>query len=293
MYKFDSDLQKLKFQVLKKIAVLAKEDRLNIEEFNKLAFEIVPGRKPLYRCCVYHERAILKERAKLASGYIPNGEENYELVKYKDDDEVMYIIEAACERCPINKYTITEACRGCIQHKCVEVCPVNAITRLNGRAYINQELCKECGRCKEVCPYNAVSEVMRPCKRVCPVDAIEVDTQDRRATINKENCISCGACMQGCPFGAISDKSYIASVVKQISKGKNVIAIVAPAITGQYGKDVSLGQVKSALKKVGFADVVEVALGADVVTMHETYELVQRLENGDSFMTSSCCPAFV
>lgn len=293
MYEFDSTIKKLKYQVLKKVAILAREDKLNTEEFNRLALEIVPGRKPLYRCCVYHERAILKERAKLASGHLPNGDGVEGLIRSEYDGEMMYIIEAACDRCPINKYTITEACRGCIQHKCIEVCPVNAITRLNGRAYINQELCKECGRCKDACPYNAVSEVMRPCKKVCPVDAIEVDTIDRRATINKERCISCGACMEGCPFGAISDRSYIASVVRKIEAGRKVIAMVAPAIAGQYGAGVSIGQVKTALLKSGFHDVVEVALGADIVTLHETEEFMERLEKGDSYMTSSCCPAFV
>ncbi|WDV44793.1 4Fe-4S dicluster domain-containing protein [Clostridiaceae bacterium M8S5] len=292
MYNFETELKKLKFQVLEKIANLAKENRLNNDEFRKLSYDIIPGKKPLYRCCVYHERAILKERAKIASGYIPNGDYAQELIQPEHDDEIMYIIEAACDRCPINKYTITEVCRGCIQHKCVEVCPVNAITRLNGRAYINQELCKECGRCKDVCPYNAVSEVMRPCKKVCPVDAIAVDS-DRTATIDNTKCINCGACMEGCPFGAISDRSYIASVVKGIEKGDKLFAIIAPSIIGQYGAGVSLGQVKAALKKVGFTDIIEAALGADIVTIHEANELIERLENGDKYMTSSCCPAFV
>ncbi|WP_066498293.1 4Fe-4S dicluster domain-containing protein [Abyssisolibacter fermentans] len=293
MYNFESEIEKLKFQVLKKVAILAKDDRLSTDEFIRLAHEIVPGRKPLYRCCVYHERAILKERAKLASGFIPNGDSAEGLVKPDCDGEIMYIIEAACDRCPINKFTITEACRGCIQHKCMEVCPVNAITRLNGRAYINQDLCIECGRCKEVCPFNAISEVMRPCKKVCPVDAIEVDAQDRRAAINNDKCISCGACMDGCPFGAISDKSYIVSVVNKLKAKKKVYAVIAPAIIGQYGNDVTIGQVKTALKKVGFEDVIEAALGADAVTIHETMELIERMEKGDLYMTSSCCPAFV
>ena len=204
---FETQLKKLKYEVLTEVAKLAKEDRITEENLNKIPYEIVPGTKPTYRCCVYHERAILKERAKLAAGYVSNGDNGEYILANDDNDQILYVINAACDTCPINKYTITEVCRGCIQHRCMEVCPANAITRINGKAYINQNLCRECGLCKKACPYNAVSEVMRPCKKVCPTGALDID-EERRAMIKQEDCVNCGACMDACPFGAISDKSY-------------------------------------------------------------------------------------
>ncbi|MCY6369753.1 4Fe-4S dicluster domain-containing protein [Clostridium ganghwense] len=290
---FETQLKKLKYEVLREVALLAKEDRLTEENIDKIPYKIIPGNKPTYRCCVYHERAILKERAKIASGYITNGDCADYIMDKDKDDQIMYVIEAACDTCPINKYTITEVCRGCIQHKCMEVCPANAITRINGKAYINQNLCRECGLCKKACPYNAVSEVMRPCKKVCPTDALDIDYEDRRAIIKEEDCINCGACMAACPFGAISDKSYIVSVINNLKSDKKVYAVIAPSITGQFGPSITVGQVKDALEKLGFENMVEAAYGADAVTLHEAMEFVERMEKGEKYMTNSCCPGFV
>ncbi|MBE6043331.1 MAG: 4Fe-4S dicluster domain-containing protein [Clostridium thermopalmarium] len=290
---FENELKKLKYEVLRDVAILAKEERLTQSELEKIPYDIIKGDKPKYRCCVYHERAIVKERAKLAAGYLADGDRPSDLVKAKDDDPIMYVIQAACDTCPINKYTITEACRGCLQHKCMEVCRAGAITRINGRAYINQDLCKECGLCKAACPYNAVSEVMRPCKKACPTQALSIDPEDRRAMIKHEDCIDCGACMAACPFGAISDRSFMVQVINALKSEKKVYAVVAPAITGQFGGNVTVGQVKDALKKLGFEDMIEVACGADAVTAHEAMEFVERMEKGYSYMTNSCCPGFV
>ncbi|WP_080965330.1 4Fe-4S dicluster domain-containing protein [Clostridium novyi] len=290
---FETELNRLKYEVLKEVAVLAKEDRLNKDNLEKISYNVIQGDKPKYRCCVYHERAIVKERAKLAAGYIPNGDTPEYIEQEDDETKIMYVIEVACDRCPINKYTITEACRGCVQHKCMEVCPAKAINKINGRAYINQDACRECGMCKQVCPYNAISEVMRPCKTACPTGAICISPEDRRAIIKDEECISCGACMKACPFGAISDRSYIVPVIKSLKKQKNVYALVAPAISGQFGPNVTVGQVKDGLIKIGFKDMIEAACGADAVTCHEAEEFVERMEKGDNFMTNSCCPAFV
>lgn len=290
---FENELKKLKYNVLKEVAILAKEDKITQSEIEKIPYKIIQGDKARYRCCVYHERAIVKERAKLAACYLANGDKPGEFIKAEDDSRTICVIEAACDTCPINKYTITEACRGCLQHKCMEACHANAITRINGKAYIIQEQCKECGACKIACPYNAVSEVARPCKKVCPTQALDIDPNDRRAMIKHEDCISCGACMDACPFGAISDRSFIVPVIEKLRENKKVYAIVAPAIVGQFGENVTIGQFKSALRKIGFEDMLEAACGADAVTAHEALEFVERMEKGDKYMTNSCCPAFV
>ncbi|WP_373898011.1 4Fe-4S dicluster domain-containing protein [Haloimpatiens sp. FM7315] len=294
MIVFETQLKKLKYEVLKKVILLTIQDKLNKEELEKIPYEIIKGNKPVYRCCVHKERAIVLERAKLAMGCFPTGNIIDELRDIKDDDQIMYVIESACDRCPINRFTVTEACRGCIQHKCMEVCPAHAITKIDGRAYINQELCKECGMCKQVCPYNAISDVKRPCKSSCPTGALEVRLSDRIATIEQEDCINCGACMAACPFGAISDKSYIVPVTRAVlDKNKKVFAVVAPAIAGQFGQDVNMGQIKEAFLKIGFSDMIEAACGADAVTIHETNEFVERMKNNENYMVNSCCSGVV
>lgn len=293
MITFETQLKKLKYLVLKEMATMVKEDRLCQDEIEKVPYSIITGDKAEYRCCVYKERAVVYERAKLAAGCLPDGDNLEELKDVKDDDQIIYVISAACDQCPIDRFNVTEACRGCIQHKCMEVCPASAISRVAGRAYINQETCKECGMCKKACPYNAIAEVMRPCKRSCPTGALDINQEDKRAIIKVEDCISCGACMAACPFGAISDKSYIVPVTKLLMQNKNVYAVVAPAITGQFGPKTTVGQVKSAFAKLGFKGMVEAACGADAVTVHESNEFVHRMNEGHKYMTNSCCPGFL
>lgn len=294
MFQFETQLKKLKHDVLTEVARLAKDDNLTTETIEKVPYEIIQGDTAMYRCCVYKERAIVLERAKLAAGYLANGDNiDDEFVDIREDDQIIYVIEAACDRCPINKYSVTDSCRNCLAHKCHEACNFGAITYVAGRAYINQELCKECGMCKKACPYDAIAEVMRPCKRVCPTGALDISKDDRRAMIKEETCVNCGSCMSACPFGAISDKSLIVPVAKRLSRGRKMYAVVAPAITGQFGPKVGYGKIKNAIKKLGFEDMIEAACGADAVTVHESKEFIERIENGDSYMTNSCCPGFL
>ncbi len=293
MFTFETTLKKIKHEVLKQIVILAMNNNLTTEEIFNIHKFIIDKRNPTYRCCVYKERAIVNQRAKLAAGYMPIDDEYSKLIDIRYTDQIMYIIESACDRCQINKYTVTEACRGCLTHKCKEVCPANAMMTVGGKAYINQDFCKECGLCKKACPYNAISEVLRPCKVACPTGALSVSYDDRRAIIKNEDCIQCGACMNACPFGAISDKSFVVPVAKRLKRERPMAVIVAPSISGQFGPNVSLGQIKSALLKMGFKDMVEASCGADIVTIHETKEFLERMENEDTYMTNSCCPGFL
>lgn len=293
MFTFETTLKKIKHEVLKQIVILAMNNNLTTEEIFNIHKFIIDKRNPTYRCCVYKERAIVNQRAKLAAGYMPIDDEYSKLIDIRYTDQIMYIIESACDRCQINKYTVTEACRGCLTHKCKEVCPANAMMTVGGKAYINQDFCKECGLCKKACPYNAISEVLRPCKVACPTGALSVSYDDRRAIIKNEDCIQCGACMNACPFGAISDKSFVVPVTKRLKRERPMSVIVAPSISGQFGPNVSLGQIKSALLKMGFKDMVEASCGADIVTIHETKEFLERMENEDTYMTNSCCPGFL
>jgi [FeFe] hydrogenase (group B1/B3) len=294
MFQFETQIHKLRHQVLTAIAKLGKEDDLTKEAIEKIPYEIIPGDKAIYRCCVYKERAVLLERAERIAGVKENGEiPNLDTAEIKEDEQIIYILESACDRCPINEFTVTDLCRGCLAHRCKEACNFGAITYVNGMAYINHDLCKACGMCKKACQYDAISEVVRPCKTVCPTSALGFDRDNMKAEINEKMCVNCGACMVACPFGAISDKSLIASVANKLVEEKNMYAVVAPAITGQVDPNITYGQIRNAIKKLGFVDMIEAACGADAVTAHESEEFAERMENGDQYMTNSCCPGFL
>ena len=279
LYKFDTKVQYLKYKVLREVARHAWNDTLldNILEIPKT---IVPGNTPTMRCCVYKERAILGERVKLAMG----GD--------KTNPNVIEVIETACDECPMGGYEVTNACRGCLAHRCMDACRFGAISfDSNHVAHIDKNLCKECGACSRVCPYTAIISRKRPCENACKIKAISMN-ENKAAAINNDKCIACGACVYQCPFGAITDKSFIIDVIDIIKKSKNnanykVYAVVAPTISSQF-KYAKLGQVITGLKKLGFHTVIEAALGADMVAFSESQELAEK-----GFLTSSCCPAFV
>ena len=279
MRKFDTKVQHLKYKVLREVARLAWNHAL-LDHVLDIPKTIVPGNTPTMRCCVYKERAILGERVKLAMGG------DYE------NPNVIEVIDMACDECPMGGYEVTNACRGCLAHRCEDVCRFGAITfDENHVAHIDKSKCKECGACAKVCPYTAIIGRRRPCENACKIKAISMN-ENKAAAIDNSKCIACGACVYQCPFGAISDKSYILDVIDIIKKSENntkykVFAVVAPAISSQFTY-AKLGQVISGLKVLGFHTVIEAALGADMVADAESKELVEK-----GFLTSSCCPAFV
>ncbi len=279
MRKFDTKVQHLKYRVLKEVAKFAWEGTLteNIINIPKI---IVPGKAPTMRCCIYKEQAIVAERVKIAMG------------GNKDNNNVIEVIDIACDECPMGGYEVTGACRGCLAHRCEDVCKKGAITiDSNLKAHIDKEKCVECGLCSKVCPYSAIINHKRPCEQACKVKAISMD-ENKAAKINDEKCISCGACVYQCPWGAINDKSYILNAINFIKESNDntnykVYAVVAPSIASQFVY-AKLGQVIAGIKALGFYEVVEAALGADIVALSEAKELTEK-----GFLTSSCCPAFV
>ena len=279
--KFDTDVQELKYKVLKEVATLALADAMTPENTLGIAEKIIPDEaKPTMRCCIYKERAIINQRVKLALGGNPR------------NPNVVEVLPIACDECPVDGITVTQACRGCIAHHCMNACPKNAITIVNRHATIDKSKCIECGRCAAACSYGAILKLERPCIKACKMKAISINPDNQKAMIKLEKCVSCGACVYQCPFGAISDKSFLTKAI-QIIKGSmdnklyHTYAVVAPSIGAQYA-DVKADKVYEALLKLGFFRVEEAAWGADAVAYHEAKELVE-----EGFLTSSCCPAFV
>ena len=275
MRKFDTKVQHLKYKVLREVAREEWNGTLR-EHMLDIPKKIVPGNEPTMRCCVYKERAILGERIKIAMG----GD--------KENPNVIEVIEIACDECPMGGYDVTEACRGCLAHRCEDVCRRGAITfDSQQKAHIDKTKCVECGQCAKVCPYSAILNFKRPCMSACKVNAISM-TETKAACIDNGKCISCGACVYQCPFGAITDKSFIIDAINMLKNKENkVYAVVAPSISSQF-RYAKIGQVISGIKALGFHTVVEAALGADMVAYTEALELAEK-----GFLTSSCCPAFV
>lgn len=279
-WKFETYVEKIKFDVLREVARACYAGNFKDIEA-KLPEILVPGRKANYRCCVYMERAIMAERVKITRG----GE--------WDDFNIIDVIPIACDQCPMGGYTVTESCRGCIGHACKQACPKGAISvDSHHRAHIDKEKCVNCGLCAKACPFGAIYNFRRPCQKACPTGAITMD-ENLSAKIDYSKCIVCGNCTQKCPFGAIAAKTFITFVIDHIrnnilaTKKRPIYAIVAPAISTQF-HGIRLDQIIEGIMQLGFTNVVEAALGADVVAESEAKELVEK-----KILTSSCCPAFV
>jgi [FeFe] hydrogenase (group B1/B3) len=280
---FDTNVQWTKYRVLREVIRRAYEGGL--ENAYTIPRAIAPGPKAETRCCIHKERAVLMDRVHMAMG------------GNKENPNVIEVLYEACDECPAGGMIVTDVCRGCLMHSCKEVCPKGAITIVDHRCTIDKTKCIECGKCAQACPYSAIIAQKRPCIKSCKVKAISINDEDK-AEIDNSKCISCGACVVSCPFGAISDKSMVLDIIKMLKESENntrykVYAVIAPAIVSQcrFGRAT---QVVTAIRKLGFHQVVEAAIGADITLYNEAREFKEKMEESENpVMTTSCCPAFV
>lgn len=294
-----SSVTKIRRLIFKEVATVAFSG--NYDKVDELPFKIIPGEVASYRDSVFKERAIVAERIRLACGLnLRHAHENAPIStdfnKAITTDRVfetplINVIPFACNSCPENSYEVTSTCRGCLAHPCTDVCPVDAVSLVGRKSFIDQDKCIKCGKCAVACPYNAIIHYDRPCALACGVDAIEDDSLGR-ATINPDKCVSCGQCLVSCPFSAIADKSQIFQLILGLKSKEKVIASVAPAFVGQFGPDVTPAMVKSALLEIGFDDVYEVALGADAGAIEEAHHFIEKIPNEQRFLATSCCPSW-
>ena len=298
------------------------------EQARLIPYDMRPkGMEVPYRCCVYKERAIIKARTIAGLGYsIEEDDETVSLAKYAKEaanrkeisEKNLTVLQSACKGCNSNKIYVTDLCQGCIARPCMSSCKFGAISVVNGRSVIDDSKCKKCQMCVKACPYNAIVKLTVPCEDACPVGAIKKD-ETGFASIDYERCISCGRCIAACPFGAVHERSQIIDILKAMKAGKKVVAMMAPAIAGQFPGNIY--QLKTAIIKAGFSDVYEVAQGADITARKETEEFVERMhlahqkanawlddwvneggydtkekneaeENAHQFMTTSCCAGY-
>lgn len=298
----ETQVRKTRRRIFKEIAELAYHSENLIDDMEALPYKVINYDESIYRESVYRERAIVRERMRLAMGmslrpedrpvHLTQGLEESNITEKYYEPPLMQVIPSACNSCPENRYHVTDMCMGCVAHPCREVCPREAISMVNGKSHIDQEKCIKCGKCKAVCPYDAISHQVRPCAAACGVNAIKSDKQGR-AVIDNDICVSCGQCMVNCPFGAIADKSQIFQLVRAMQSGRQVVAQVAPSFAGQFGANVTADMLKTALKELGFADVYETAIGADLGAVAEAEHYVKEVASGNQpFSLTSCCPSW-
>ena len=294
-----SDLRKDVFVEVARIAY--ESDNIN-DDLEAIPYKLSPDENPRFRDSVYRERAVSSERTRLALGlslrpqnkpvHITSGLDEATVDEMYYEPPLMQVIPSACNACEDNVYEVSNLCRGCLAHSCMEVCPRDAITHVDGQAHIDKSKCVKCGKCKSACPYDAIGKKVRPCSVACGVKAIESDEYGR-AVINQEKCLSCGMCMVSCPFGAIADKSQIFQLIRCMKNGGEVVAEIAPAYAGQFGKEATPDKIYAALLKLGFSQVYEVALGADIGAVTEAHDYVYHVKTGEKpFLLTSCCPAW-
>ena len=294
-----SSVTDIRRKIFTEIARMAYDGDYSVIE--ELPYKIIPGEVATYRESIFLERAIVGERLRLAMGLplrpvdqhtiLSTGISESAIAEKYYEPPLINIIKFACHACPDNVIKVTDACQGCLAHPCKEVCPKGAIDIINGRSIIDQEKCIKCGLCIKNCPYGAIMKMESPCAKACGMDAIQTD-EHGHADIDYDKCVSCGMCLVNCPFGAISDKGQIFQLITAMNQGYSVVAAIAPAFVGQLGPKVTPEKLKGAMKAIGFEDVVEVAIGADLCTIEEAEDFLEKVPNQQPFMGTSCCPAW-
>ena len=294
-----NDIRKKVFAEVARLSYRYQEGDLS--DMENIPYRIIPGEVSTYRESVFLERAIVKERMRLAMGlplrdvteHAPVSQGAQECVhpeKYYQPP-LINIIKFACHKCPENQVVITDQCQGCLAQPCRQVCPKNAVYFEKGQCHIDQSKCIKCGKCMSVCQYGVILRLERPCAVACGMKAIGSD-EFGRAEIDQEKCVNCGMCLANCPFGAIADKAQIFQCIQALRGDVPVYAAIAPAIAGQFGKELGPEKMRAAFRQLGFKDVVEVAIGADLCTLEEAKDFLREVPEKLPFMGTSCCPAW-
>lgn len=287
--------------LMSKLIKLYQEDAL-VKEIDRLPIIMSPkNAQARGRCCIHKERAVLKYKMLPILGYSIDEEEDEltplsvyaqnALTRKVTKKTILTVVDEACTACVKTNYVVTNLCKGCVARSCFMNCPKDAISFMdNGQAHINHSKCINCGICKEACPYHSIVYIPIPCEEACPVKAIQKD-ENGIEHIDDSKCIYCGKCINACPFGSIYEVSQLIDVLQAIRRGEKLVALMAPSIQSQFNN--SIGEIAEAVCQIGFIEAMEVAHGAMETTKYEGEELNEKLESGQQFMTTSCCPSYI
>lgn len=287
--------------LMSKLIKLHKEGNL-VAEIDRLPILMSPkNAQARGRCCIHKERAVLKYKMLPILGFSVEDEEDElmplsvyaqnALNRTQKKNSILTVVDEACTACVKTNYVVTNLCKGCVGRPCFMNCPKDAITFTdNDQAHINHSKCINCGICKEACPYHSIVYIPIPCEEACPVKAIQKD-ENGIEHIDESKCIYCGKCINACPFGSVFEISQVFDILPAIDRGEKFVALMAPSIQSQFSNPIA--EIAEAICQIGFVDAIEVAYGAMETTQREGAELNEKLENGQQFMTTSCCPSYV
>lgn len=286
-------------ELLSRLTKLYNSGELELK-IDKIPLELRPKGVVTSRCCIYKDRAMLRYKLMALLGFNIRDEQD-ELTPLSEyvhraferteiEREPLTVVDDVCSACVKVNYVVTNMCRGCMARPCMTNCNKDAIVFENGQAHIDHQKCVNCGLCLKSCPFHAIIYIPVPCEESCPVGAIS-KREDGTEQIDYSKCIYCGRCIASCPFGAVMEKSHLIDVFRAMKSDRQVVAMVAPAIAGQFRAPLS--QIMGAIKSLGFDDVIEVAKGADMTTENEAKEFVHKMHEGQAFMTTSCCPSYI
>ena len=164
---------------------------------------------------------------------------------------------------------------------------VDAITQNN----VKEKIVQKVRHCESDCES---IEGKSKCQTVCPFDAIIKKNGTEDKWIDESLCMSCGRCVTVCDKGNYLETPQFLPLAHFLKQEEPIIAIVAPAIAGQFGREITLDQLREALIQVGFKDMIEVAIAADVLSIKEAFEFDMHVQKeGDFMVTSCCCPMWV
>ena len=158
----ETPIKTLRQKVFTEVAKVAFDSQNINDDIEAIPYKITPGDAPLYRESIYRERAICSERVRLAMGlslrpddepvHVTSGLDESNVAEKYYEPPLMQVIPSACDMCEDNVYEVSNQCRGCVAHPCVEVCPKGAISIVDGKSHIDKDKCIKCGKCEQVCP---------------------------------------------------------------------------------------------------------------------------------------------
>lgn len=167
---------------------------------------------------------------------------------------------------------------------------------------IDGSQCIDCRNCIDACSMLQDINYLELKGKGFDQEVVPVSSRRFSQANKKIDCIYCGQCAVHCPVGSAQEQAHWEMVAKVLeNKNKVVIAQFAPSIRVSIGEEFGLpygkivtGQVVSGLRELGFNYVFDVNFGADITTIVEAEELLERIKNdGVKPMFTSCCPAWV